>query len=134
MNDTAYNKLDTALRQAIKLGLVALPMILATSANAATNNEKAVLIDSVHQWGAWGLDIEPAAGGITPSATQALHARSSKLRLRTNSISALSPSAPQADIIVVSAPRTPTPAPVVPVTPPTTPTTPAVGGPADGLF
>lgn len=51
-------------------------------------------VDSVKTWGAWELDIEPAAGGLTPPETQALNARNSRVALRTNSISALAP--PQA--------------------------------------
>lgn len=144
MKNTAYNKLDTALRQGIKLGLVTLPLILTATANAATNNEDVALIDSVHQWGAWGLDIEPAAGGIAPPATQALHARNSKISLRTNSISALSPSITGAAIPATPAipalPATPTTNPAVPAVPampaitPISPSVPIpVGGPSDGF-
>ncbi|MBT8134385.1 MAG: hypothetical protein KJO03_07735, partial [Gammaproteobacteria bacterium] len=30
-------------------------------------------VDSVTKWGAWELDIEPAAGGLTPPSTGALN-------------------------------------------------------------
>ena len=46
-------------------------------------------VDSIHQWGAWDLDIEPAAGGLQQASTQALNARDSRASVRTNSFSAL---------------------------------------------
>lgn len=67
-------------------------------------------VDSVHKWGAWELDIEPAAGGLSQPATQALNARGSKVTPRTNSFSALAP--PQREQI-----------PVLPIIPPVTPPT-----------
>ena len=88
-------------------------------------------VDSVHHWGAWELDIEPAAGGITPAATQPLSDRGARVAFRTNSFSAIAPTAPVTDAPVPAPPVTPPPAPV---TPPPPPVTPPIGGPTDGLF
>jgi len=90
-------------------------------------------VDSVKSWGAWELDIEPAAGGLTPPSTGALNARNSKVTVRTNSFSALAP--PQTPPI----PSTPiNPVVPVPVPPPTitnisTNVPIPVGGPNDGF-
>ena len=107
---------------------------------AAEEAEKATAYtDSVHRWGAWELDIEPAAGGITPAATQALSDRGARVAFRTNSFSAIAPTAPAAPTPPITDTPVPTPPinPVPPVTPPVTPpppVTPAIGGPTDGLF
>ena len=69
--------------------LAALSMGFAAVATASNQEETTNYIDSVTGWGAWELDIEPAAGGLTPTTTQAINARASKVSLRTNSISAL---------------------------------------------
>ncbi len=102
---------------------------------AAQKSEATAFVDSVHEWGAWGLDIEPAAGGIQPQSTGPLNARGSKLSLRTNSIAALAPKRPP---VPINNPPQPTPVapPEIPVTPPPPPppVTPPVGGPTDGLF
>ena len=74
-------------------------------------------VDSVTKWGAWELDIEPAAGGLQQSSSQILKARDSKVTLRTNSIAALAPQRP--DIPAVPA------VPAIPATP-TTPAVPAI--------
>ena len=74
-------------------------------------------VDSVTKWGAWELDIEPAAGGLQQSSSQILNARDSKVTLRTNSIAALAPQRP--DIPAVPA------VPAIPATP-TTPAVPAI--------
>ena len=82
---------------------------------AAEKAEKATAyVDSVHHWGAWELDIEPAAGGITPAAAQPLSDRGARVSFRTNSFSAISPSAPT--------PTTVTGTPITPTTAPTPPT------------
>jgi len=80
-------------------GFVSALLLAATPASfAATNGSamenaapQAAYVDSVKKWGAWGLGIEPAAGGIQPPSTQPLKARNTNLSLRTNSISALAP-------------------------------------------
>lgn len=99
------------------------------AAEEAAKNEVAY-VDSVKSWGAWELDIEPAAGGLTPPSTGALNARNSKVTVRTNSFSALAPT-PAPPIAAA-----PTP-PVLPVTPTITPIRPnvpiPVGGPSDGF-
>jgi len=87
-------------------------------------------VDSIHQWGPWELDIEPAAGGLKAESAGPLSARESTLSLRTNSISALSPPQPISAIPVVPvAPVIPV-VPVVPVipTPPTAPPVPTAPG------
>jgi len=99
-----------------KLILIALLMTSASLAIAEESN--VAYVDSVFKWGAWELDIEPAAGGLSAPTTRALNARGSKVTLRTNSIAALAPS-PQSSVI----PATPS-TPVVPATP-STPATPA---------
>jgi len=88
-------------------------------------------VDSVKKWGAWELDIEPAAGGLTAPSTGALNPRDSRVALRTNSISALAPPAQPAAIT-----QSPIMPPVIPAAPPTppVPVTPPIGGPADGIF
>jgi hypothetical protein len=82
--------------KAIRLAVTALTMSFATAPIAAWNNSTDTTpdyVDSVHKWGAWELDIEPAAGGLKQSSTQQVNARDSRASLRTNSVSALSPSA-----------------------------------------
>lgn len=139
-NSVTYllNRLYSAANT-IKLAFAVLTLSLTTISVAATSNDDAAkdlstsssaYVDSIHQWGAWELDIEPAAGGLTPQTTQPLNARSAKITIRTNSISALAPAAP-ATITPISPISVP---PVIPVTPPPPPVTPPIGGPADGLF
>ena len=91
-------------------------------------------VDSVTKWGAWELDIEPAAGGLTPPSTGALNARDSRVALRTNSISALAP--PTKPPAIIQSPIMPPVIPAAPPTPPAppVPVTPPIGGPADGIF
>ena len=117
---------------AIKL-VLASALMLTTSA-ALAGQSTISYVDSVHNWGAWGLDIEPAAGGLSQPTTQALNARDSKIALRTNSMAALAPPASPRSPVVFTAPSTPIVPNNVPVTPPTPPVTPAIGGPTDGLF
>ena len=62
-------------------------------AAAPADDEQVVYVDSVTKWGAWELDIEPAAGGITKADTGALKARESRVTPRTNSFTAVSPQA-----------------------------------------
>ena len=131
------------------LAFTALTMSLTTTAFATEQHNHDVAtayVDSVHQWGAWELDIEPAAGGLQQPSTQALKARDSKAKLRTNSFSALAPPAPSpivitqlpasAPIPVVHAiPQPPVSAPIPVVHKPhKRPVTPAIGGPADFIF
>ncbi|VAW52797.1 hypothetical protein MNBD_GAMMA06-1113 [hydrothermal vent metagenome] len=105
-------------------------LILTNFASASIAEEPAIAyVDSVHQWGAWALDIEPAAGGLAQVTTSPLNTRDSKITLRTNSITALAPSIPIAPPVVP--PITP---PTIPVIPPVAPVTPPIGGPTDGLF
>ena len=95
-------------------------------AGASTSDTNTAYVDSIHQWGAWELDIEPAAGGLQQPSTQALNARNTKVSLRTNSITALSP----ATRAIPATPASPGITPAIPATP----VTPPRGGPADGLF
>lgn len=109
-------KLDKLSSLVPRLTLTAILMML-TSASFADGPDLAY-VDSVHKWGAWGLDIEPAAGGLSQSTTQALNARDSKVALRTNSISALAPGGGATPAIPATpaVPATPT-APAVPAIP-----------------
>ena len=106
---------------------------------AAEKAEKATAYtDSVHQWGAWELDIEPAAGGVTPAATQALSDRGARVAFRTNSFSAIAPTAPAATTPPITDTPVPTPPiytpPPVPTVTPISPSVPIpVGGPSDGF-
>jgi hypothetical protein len=115
-----YKKLfinNSALSTTIVTFIVAITSVssvfVSTTAFAGAPGEiqNQAYVDSVTQWGAWELDIEPAAGGITQADTGALKARNSKVSLRTNSISALAPPAPPTQ-----------PVPPLPVTPTSTPT------------
>ncbi len=60
-------------------------------------------VDSVYSWGPWGLDVEPAAGGIHPSV-RPLIARTAKIRLRTDSTAAIAPVAPGKPPVVTPPP------------------------------
>lgn len=94
--------------------------LLAEQAHAGQSTENQnVYVDSVHHWGAWEMDIEPAAGGIQSQTTQPLSARNSRVSLRTNSISALGPNAPT-DMIIAGGPGSPAGGPSTPITPPVT--------------
>lgn len=118
-----------------RLILTALTLSFTSTSIAAWNNSTDTTpdyVDSVQKWGAWGLDIEPAAGGLQQSSSQGLKARDSKVSLRTNSISALAPPSPSP--VIFSPPTSPIVPPVVPVITPLPPVTPPIGGPADGLF
>ena len=106
-----------------QLVLTALTLSFATTSIAAWKNsadEAPEYVDSIHKWGAWELDIEPAAGGLQQSSSQVLNARDSKVSLRTNSVSALAPQRPA----IPATPATPA-IPAVPATP-TTPAIPAI--------
>ena len=130
-----------------KLWLVTASLVLTTTSVAAINNDTAqdyntsstAYVDSIFQWGAWELDIEPAAGGLQAQTTQALNARDSKVRLRTNSFSALAPPrrpgtvTPPAAAPLPIAPPLPTPVQVPTITP-ISPRVPVpIGGPGDGF-
>ncbi len=47
--------------------------------------------DCVFDWGAWGLNIEPAAGGVSHSPGQIIKPLHSQFSLTTNSTAALAP-------------------------------------------
>ena len=72
-------------------------------------------VDSVKKWGAWELDIEPAAGGLAAPSTGALNPRDSRVALRTNSISALAPPSSAKPTVITQSPIMP---PVIPAAPP----------------
>ena len=100
----------------IKLACTASCLLLSATSFAATEtSETTAYVDSVHQWGAWELDIEPAAGGIAQPGTQPMNGRSARVAFRTNSFSAIAPTAPSTP----TPPITDTPVPVPPInTPP----------------
>lgn len=126
--------------KASQLVLATVIMSFASTSIAAWRGDadKDDYVDSVTKWGAWELDIEPAAGGLQQSSSQIINARDSKVTLRTNSIAALAPQRPgpptQTAPVIFSPSPTPIVPPVVPVTPPPPPVTPPIGGPADGLY
>ena len=105
--------LNTVTRLLIKSGILTASMVLSTNTFATDGT---AYTDSVHNWGAWALDIEPAAGGLQATGTQPLNARSAKLSLRTNSIAALSPRRVPGDVARPQSPM-PTPTPVIPTAP-----------------
>lgn len=97
MKLTQYKSTSTSLLNMGFASIAAkLTFILATTAYAATalagaptSDTSTAYVDSIHQWGAWELDIEPAAGGLQQPSTQALNARETNVSLRANSINAL---------------------------------------------
>lgn len=134
-NSTALtNKWLTGIATKLVFFTAATLSTTAVIAGSPTPEEatKTKYVDSIHQWGAWELDIEPAAGGIQQQSTQPLSTRGSQVVLRTNSVAAVAPRRPATFTNTVT---TPTVVPPVPVIPPVTPpVTPPFGGPADGLF
>ena len=131
MKNPTYRILPSLCSSATRLLFAAASLTMMAAANADSgNNTTTAYVDSIHQWGAWELDIEPAAGGLQQAGTQALNARDSRVSLRTNSVSALARNRSPV-IFTPSAPIVPN---IVPVTPPPPPVTPPIGGPADGLF
>lgn len=129
------NELNKTVNLLPTLLLASLTTALATATFASNNDNIESYVDSVHHWGPWELDIEPAAGGIQVPTTGPLNARNSKVALRTNSISALAPQlhSPETTSSV-------SPTPIIPSTPstptiiPISPTVPIpVGGPSDGF-
>ena len=150
MNNTRLTFIKAGSNNATKRLLTGLCLISAsfflTAASVAATNENSahdynkstdVYVDSVHQWGPWGLDIEPAAGGLQEQTTQALKTRDSKVRLRTNSISALAPQRPETITRAPAPFPVAPPAPVKPTVPTITPISPRIpvpiGGPGDGF-
>ena len=109
-------KMNKILTNSMKLSFAVVTLAYTTASIAETPdlNTSENYVDSITTWGAWELDIEPAAGGLKQPETQALKARDSKITVRTNSFSALAPQ--------------PT------ITPPGPPTRPEFGGPSDGFF
>jgi hypothetical protein len=130
----SVNELNKKASLTAKLFLASV-LITATSvsvAEEANQDTDVAYVDSVLKWGAWELDIEPAAGGISAPKTRALNARSSKVALRTNSIAALAP-AGGAPVIPGKPPGGgPTLPPVVPAPPGLTPISPNVPIPVGG--
>ncbi len=125
-----------------------LSFILATAAYAATvlagaptSDTNTAYVDSINQWGAWELDIEPAAGGLQQLSTQALNARDANISLRANSINALraNGTATLSDTTRVTpaipaTPANPGATPIIPITP-INPSVPIpVGAPNDGFL
>jgi hypothetical protein len=142
------NQMNNAQNKACKHNMftqkLALLLILMTASTMAAaelkwkdydndSDPEVAYVDSVTKWGAWELDIEPAAGGLTPPSTGALNARDSTVALRTNSISALAPPTSAKPPTITSSPLMP---PIIPAAPPAppVPVTPPIGGPADGIF
>lgn len=90
------------LNRGLTSALTKLVLVIATSAYATatlaevptSDNKADTYVDSIHQWGAWELDIEPAAGGLQQPSSQALNARENRVALRTNGFAAVSPATP----------------------------------------
>ena len=131
-NNRSINLFTLISVKASQLVLAATIMSFAGTSIAAWKGDAdtAEYVDSVTKWGAWELDIEPAAGGLQQSSNPVINARDSKVTLRTNSIAALAPqrSAIPAVPAVPAIPATPTtPAvPAVPAIPAVTPISPSV--------
>jgi len=129
------NSVKTTLIQLAQSGLTIACIISASVAFAGSPGDDTTYVDSVHQWGAWELDIEPAAGGIAQPKVQPVAERESYLHLRTNSVAALAPQ--QVITFNNSTPAVPVPT-VTPVTPPPAPVivtpvvTPVAGTPGSG--
>lgn len=124
---------------AAKLTFIVATTAYATTAlaGAPTSDANTAYVDSIHQWGAWELDIEPAAGGLQQLSTQALHVKDTKVSLRTNSIAALAKGIVTSSEITgdVSAfPVTPAVPPTITPIRPISPNVPIpVGAPNDGF-
>ena len=106
---------------ACMLGLTALSF-------AAQNPDESLTayVDSVHEWGAWELGLQPAAGiGSSTSSRRAVTARVSNVQFRPNDNSAFTPD--RRPIIQTTA--MPTPLPPVPVVPTPVVPTPVVPTP-----
>jgi len=114
------NNLKTITAQTVKL-LLASALLSVTSISYAEETSVAY-VDSVLKWGAWELDLEPAAGGLSAASTRALTARNSKVALRTNSNAALAPPSGGAIPALPIVPGTPILPPVIPPIAPTVPT------------
>ncbi len=132
------NKMNRPVNELHKKTSLTAKLFLATALMAVTSvsvaeDDNVAYVDSVLKWGAWELDIEPAAGGISAPTTRALNARGSKVTLRTNSISALAPPALPKSPVIPATPSTPIAPPIIPATPPPL-VTPTIAGPADGIF
>jgi len=118
MNHPA-NKLNKKTSLTAKLFLAT--ALMAVTSVSVAEDDNVAYVDSVLKWGAWELDIEPAAGGISAPTPRALNARNAKVTLRTNSIAALAPQTPRGGTPVNPiVPGTPVPPPVTPI-PPTGP-------------
>ncbi|NOQ89589.1 MAG: hypothetical protein GQ549_01440 [Gammaproteobacteria bacterium] len=127
---TLVKNLNTGFASVILLS-VASTSFAATETSAVSNAAtETAYVDSVKNWGAWDLDIQPAAGGIKAPSTRPLSARGTKLRLRTNSFTALAPVNSHGSPAGNS--PTPTPPPAVTPPPPVVPS--PIGGPTSGLF
>jgi len=131
-NCALVKRLSAAFISMILLSTASTSFAATDAKMASSAPTETAYVDSVKKWGAWNLDIQPAAGGIKAPTTQPLTARGTKLRLRTNSFSALAPVNSQMPVSVDR--PTPTPVPTaMPRIP--TPAIPApIGGPTDGLF
>lgn len=66
---------------------------VSTSAFSASDGDEdtASYVDSVYEWGAWELGLEPAAGDPAPSSNQPLAVRGPGVKFRPNENSAFSP-------------------------------------------
>jgi hypothetical protein len=99
-------KHDVHTQKFVLIFILMFLLVTASSVADANKSSEVAYVDSVTEWGAWELDIEPAAGGLTAPSSGALHARDSRVALRTNSIAALAPTPPPVTIT-----NTPIPAP-----------------------
>jgi len=118
------------INSSLTVKLILSTAILITASASIAEESDIAYIDSVQKWGAWELDIEPAAGGLRQPTTKALNARDSKVVLRTNSFSALAPPLIPNTPIAPGTPITPT----LPTITPINPNVPIpVGGPNDGF-
>lgn len=82
-------KLHFKLSQLLSICLLG----ISTSAFSASDSNEATTsyVDSVYEWGAWELGLEPAAGGPAPSSNQALAVRGPGVNFRPNENSAFAP-------------------------------------------
>lgn len=103
---------------------VACLFALTSNAFAATDADEAEdsYVDSVYNWGAWELGLEPASG--PQPASRALNNRSRTLQFRPNDNAAFIP-----ESIEVPPVTTFSPPPPLPVMPPTIPSTATQGAP-----
>lgn len=111
------------------------PILFSASAIAAADADKCQSLhkshedaDCVFEWGAWEMDIEPAASGINSSGNHPIKANGSQFTLTANGTSSIAPKLKPVAVIEPTIPAPPAATPNIPVTPPPAPNVGASSG------